>query len=79
MLDFSCYSGQVTSHYALAALYICIRMIRETIFFKLAPYGTDCRLLQNLRPFQVRSHVTQKLGHWTDIKIWSIQNLDIVL
>ena len=29
---------------------------------KISPYGTDGRLLRNLRLFQVRSHVTQKLG-----------------
>jgi len=43
---------------------------------KLALYGTDGRLLRNLRPFKVRSHVTQKLGQIS--KIWSVQNLDIV-
>ena len=55
---------------------MCRTILGEGKKEKLAPYGTDGRLLRNLRPFQVRSHVTQKLGQIS--KIWSIQNLDIV-
>jgi len=44
---------------------------------KISPIRDCSRLLRNLRPFQVRSHVTQKLGQIS--KICSVQKLDIVL
>ena len=54
-------------------VFVCLSVCNITK--KLAPYGTDGRLLRNLRPFQVWSHVTQKLGQIS--KISSTQNLDI--
>ena len=50
--------------------------MREITTKKISPIRDCGQLLRNLRPFQVRSHVIQKLGQIS--KIWSIQNLDIV-
>jgi len=35
---------------------------------KLAPYGTDGQLLAMDRPYQIQSHMTQKLGQISQIR-----------